>query len=89
MQIVAQQVAATLDARPSRELIARVELALLTAVAAAYGYAMGKHALVGALGREASRELDAEVLRTLGEMLHAHLRAGAGTPSDLPEERPG
>jgi AcrR family transcriptional regulator len=75
LQVIAHQVASALAARPSRELIAKVELALVTAVAAAYGYAVGKHAFVGALGRETSRELDAEVQRTLGEMLYAHLRA--------------
>lgn len=80
LQLIAHQVASALAARPGRELIARVELALATAVAAAYGYAIGKHALAGALGREASRELDAEVQRTLGEMLHAHLRGASRGP---------
>ncbi len=78
LQLIAHQVASALAARPGRELIAKVELALATAVAAAYGYAIGKHALAGALGREATRELDAEVQRTLGEMLRAHLRAELG-----------
>jgi AcrR family transcriptional regulator len=76
LQLVAHQVASALAARPGPELIAKVELTLVTAVAAAYGYAIGKHALVGALGRQVSGELDAEIQRTLGEMLHAHLRSG-------------
>ncbi len=80
LQLVAHQVASALAPGPSRELIAKVELALVTAVAAAYGYAIGKYALVGALGRQASRELDAEIQRTLGEMLHAHLRGEPGEP---------
>lgn len=78
LQIIAQQMAAALSPRPGRELIGKLELALVTAVSAAYGYAMSKHALAGALGRELSSELDAEVQRTLGEMLHAHLRAELG-----------
>jgi AcrR family transcriptional regulator len=78
LTLVAHQVAATLEARPSRELIAKLELALATAVAAAYGYAIGKYALAGALGREVSRELDAEIQRTLGDMLQAYLRADPG-----------
>ncbi|HWU88720.1 MAG TPA: TetR/AcrR family transcriptional regulator [Kofleriaceae bacterium] len=78
LQLIAQQMAAALSPQPSRELIAKLELSLVTAVSAAYGYAIGKHALVGALGREPSHELDAEVQRTLGEMLLAHLRAELG-----------
>ncbi|HSK01837.1 MAG TPA: TetR family transcriptional regulator [Kofleriaceae bacterium] len=82
LQLVAHQVASALAARPGPALIARVELALVTAVAAAYGYAIGKHALVGALGRQVSGELDAEIQRTLGEMLHAHLRGGPDTSGE-------
>ena len=78
LQLIAQQVAAALSARPTPALIAKLELALVTAVSAAYGYAMGKHAFAGALGRELSSELDADVQRTLGEMLQAHLRAELG-----------
>jgi AcrR family transcriptional regulator len=79
LQIVAHQVAAAMHPDPSRAQISKIELALLTAVSAAYGYAIGKYALVGALGRTASAELDAEVLRSLAAMLEAHLRADAGT----------
>jgi AcrR family transcriptional regulator len=86
LQLIAHQVASSLSPSPGRALIEKVELALVTAVAAAYGYAIGKYPLVGALGREASRELDAEVQRTLGEMLHAYLRpeleAAARAPGD-------
>jgi AcrR family transcriptional regulator len=89
IQLIAHQVASALAAHPGRELIGKIELAIVTAVAAAYGYAIGKHALVGALGREASPELDAEVQRTLGEMLQAHLAAelaaaGRAAPADEP-----
>ncbi|HET7504464.1 MAG TPA: hypothetical protein VFK02_25760 [Kofleriaceae bacterium] len=50
-------------------------MTLLTAVSAAYGYALGKHALVAALGRQPSRELDDQVRETLAAMVTAHLDA--------------
>jgi AcrR family transcriptional regulator len=78
LQIVAHQVAQALDPAPSHELIGKVELALLTAVSAAYGYALGKYALAGALGRQASGALDAEVQKTLAAMVRAHIRAELG-----------
>lgn len=78
LKLVAHHVAAALAAQPDRELIAKVELALVTAVSAAYGYAVGKHAFVAALGREPSPELDAEVQSTLAQMLLAYLRPGPG-----------
>jgi len=76
LQIIAHQVASAMHPDPGRALIAKVEIALLTAVSAAYGYAIGKHAFVAALGRTASAELDTEVLRGLAAMLEAHLRSG-------------
>jgi len=78
LQVVAHQVATALDPAPSPEMIDKVELALLTAVSAAYGYALGKHALVGGLGRPATPELDAQVQRTLAAMVQAHIRAELG-----------
>jgi AcrR family transcriptional regulator len=72
-QLVAYQVAGAIDARPSRELIDKVELALLAVVAAAYGYAIGKYALAGALGRPVGIALDNEVHATLAAMLETHL----------------
>lgn len=74
---VARQVAVAIDPTPSAKLVERCELAMVTAVASAYGYAMGKHALVGAIGREATRELDEQVQETLGDMLGAYLRLPA------------
>jgi AcrR family transcriptional regulator len=74
LMMVARQVAMALDPAPSAKLIDKVELSLVTAVAAAYGYAIGKYALVGAIGREASVELDAQVENTLTEMLQSYLR---------------
>ncbi|MBA3397134.1 MAG: TetR/AcrR family transcriptional regulator [Deltaproteobacteria bacterium] len=73
LQLIAHQVANALEPSPSKALIEEVELALMTAVAAAYGYAIGKYALVGALGRQASREMDLAVHRTLAEMLQGYI----------------
>jgi AcrR family transcriptional regulator len=79
---VAEQVARALAggpdlpsaAEPDRALVAELEVTLLTAVSAAYGYAIAKHALAGALGRQPSLELDGQVRRTLAEMVHSHIR---------------
>lgn len=78
LQIVAHQVATALSPAPSPELIAKVELSLLTAVSAAYGYALGKYALAGALGRQVGGALDAQVQQTLAAMVRAHIRAELG-----------
>lgn len=78
MQVIALQVATALDPKPSPTMIAKIELALLTAVSAAYGYALAKYALVGGLGRQPSAALDAEVQQTLAAMLQAHIRAELG-----------
>lgn len=82
LQLVAHQVGAALEPRATPEQIAKIELALLAAVSAAYGYAIGKYALSGALGRQPTVELDAEVLSTLGKMVETHLRheLGAALP---------
>ena len=66
------------DPRPTAAMIRTIEMALLAVVAAAYGYAIGKYALAGALGREVSVELDREVHRALALMLETHLRAELG-----------
>jgi hypothetical protein len=50
-----------------------VERTLLAGVAAAYGYTMGKPALIGALGKQPSRELDRAVQESLGEMMRGHI----------------
>ncbi|MEO8705411.1 MAG: helix-turn-helix domain-containing protein [Kofleriaceae bacterium] len=75
LQVVAQQVAAAMDLAVTPAVINTIELALLTAVSASYGYALGKYALVGALGREVSGALDKQVYETLAAMLESHLRA--------------
>jgi len=85
IQLVASQIAAALAANhnpPSapipREVVEKVELAIMTAVAAAYGYAIGKYALVGSAGKQPSRELDEQVQATLTQMVQAHIRAQLG-----------
>jgi AcrR family transcriptional regulator len=74
LAIIADQIARALSPEPSPALVDDVEIALLTAVSAAYGYALAKHVLAGALGREPSRELDDQVREALGAMVHTHLR---------------
>jgi AcrR family transcriptional regulator len=78
LQLVTHQVVHALEPKASPSLIAKIEVILLTAVSAVYGYALGKHALIGALGREVSTELDEQVLDTLARMVHAQLRAELG-----------
>ena len=80
LQLVAYEVANTLRPRPGRRELDAIELALVTAVAAAFGYAMSKYALAGAIGRQVSGELDAEVQRTLAAMLEAYVRDQLGPP---------
>lgn len=75
LAIIAEQVARSLAPEPSRELLQHIEVTLLTAVSAAYGYALSKHALIAALGRQPSHELDDQVRETLAQMVLAHLRA--------------
>ncbi len=62
---------------PHAKLVA-IEDALLTAVSAAYGYAMGKYALATALGRPVDRALDITVQQTLAHMIQAYLREVLG-----------
>jgi AcrR family transcriptional regulator len=78
LQLVAHQVASTLDPKATREQIGKIEIALLAAVASAYGYALGKYSLAGAVGRQVSTDLDREVLDTIGNMVEAHLRHELG-----------
>jgi TetR/AcrR family transcriptional regulator, repressor for neighboring sulfatase len=78
IQLVAAQVAAALAPTVTREVLDKVELAMMTAVAAAYGYAIGKYALVGSAGRQPSRALDEQVQATLAQMVQAHIRTQLG-----------
>jgi hypothetical protein len=87
LQLVAHQIAAVLEPRATHEQIGTIELALLAAVSAAYGYAISKYALAGALGRQASIDLDRELLKTLASMVETHLRHELG--SSLPAKPAG
>ena len=74
LAIIAEQVARALHPAPDRALIRDLAITLLTAVSAAYGYALARHALAGALGLEPTRELDDEVRDRLAEMLQTQVR---------------
>jgi TetR/AcrR family transcriptional regulator, repressor for neighboring sulfatase len=80
LQMIAGQVANAIDPHPSPELIGKIELTLLCAVSAAYGYAIGKYPLSGAIGREVSTELDNRVLDTLAAMMQSYLRPEIDRP---------
>ena len=90
IQLIARQVANALMADPAHqsvltsyepnadrlraELVVEIELSMLTAVAAALGYALTKGALAASIGKTPSAELDAGVQQTLGAMLQAYMR---------------
>lgn len=76
LRLVAEQVAASVASLAGIEaaaLLPEVERTLLMGVAAAYGYTMGKPALVGALGKPVSREIDRGLQESLGEMMRQHV----------------
>lgn len=75
LQLVAHQVAEALDPHATPALRQTIELTLLIAVSAAFGYSVSKYALAGALGRPVSFDLDQSVRRTLAAMVQNHLRA--------------
>lgn len=78
---IAQQVAHAVRPEPSKQMIETIELALVTAVAAATGWAMSKPALAGAIGQVPSPALDAGVRGTLARMLQTYLREAIGLPA--------
>lgn len=75
LHVVAQQVAMALRPDASQEQIELTELALMTSVAAALGYAVAKYALAGAAGRPVNEALDDAVKTTLAGMLQTYLAA--------------
>jgi AcrR family transcriptional regulator len=76
LQIIAYEVASELlPLPPPRDVVERIELALLVAVSAAFGYAIAKFVLATAIGRPSSPELSTDVRRTLAAMLETHVRA--------------
>jgi TetR/AcrR family transcriptional regulator, repressor for neighboring sulfatase len=76
LRLVAEQLATMLAApvglAPS-VILSEVERTLVAGVSAAYGYTVGKLALVGALGKVPSREFDRGLQQSLGEMMQDHL----------------
>jgi TetR/AcrR family transcriptional regulator, repressor for neighboring sulfatase len=74
LAVIAEQVARALSPEPTPALLRDVEITLLTAVSAAYGYALVKHTLAPALGREPSHELDDEVRHALAAMVQTQIR---------------
>ena len=76
LKFVAEQVANALDPKPTAEFREMVELALVTTVSAAFGYAATKLSLASSIGQPVSPVLDRKVRKTLTAMLQAYLRAG-------------
>lgn len=90
VQLVARQVAKALMADPAHqsvllayepsaqkleaELVAEIELSLVTAVAAALGFALTKPALAASIGKQPTPELDEAMQKTLSAMLQAYMR---------------
>lgn len=77
LALIARQVATALGA--SAEAVRTIELMLVTAVAAAVGYAVNRHALAGAIGISPGPELDAAVQHTLAEMVRSYMQATLAT----------
>lgn len=90
MRLVAEQLAAALAAVAGispASILPEVERTVLAGVAAAYGYTVGKQALVGALGKTPSREFDQAMQHSLGQMIREHLlgyAAQVGRDSSAP-----
>jgi len=75
LALVAAHVTHALNPDASAALKERVELALVTTVAAAFGYAATKLSLASSIGRPESAELDRGIRRTLAAMLQDYLRS--------------
>ncbi len=71
ISLIAAEVAKAIVPRPA---VRQVELALVTAVSAAFGYTATKLAMANAVGREPDAALDRDIQRTLTEMLQAYLK---------------
>jgi AcrR family transcriptional regulator len=76
ISMIAATVATAIDPHATPELRYSVELALVTTVAAAFGYAATKLSLASAIGQPTSPTLDRDVRRTLTAMLQAYLKTG-------------
>jgi hypothetical protein len=69
-------------------MIATIEEALATAVAAAFGWAMSKHPIAGAIGRPLTPALRERIQATLAGMVQSYLRETIGPmiPGGLPAD---
>jgi AcrR family transcriptional regulator len=86
VQLIARQVAEALMPNPPQTMVVTLELTLGTAVAAAFGWALSKHAIAGAMGRPVSPPLQDAMRTTLAGMVRAYLREAIGPylPGPLP-----
>jgi AcrR family transcriptional regulator len=83
IQLIARQVAdAIAPAGPPPQMIATIEEALATAVAAAFGWAMSKTPIAGAIGRPLTPALRERIQATLAAMVQSYLRDAI--PGGLP-----
>jgi AcrR family transcriptional regulator len=83
--LIAHQVAATIapasiTGEARKALVEKLELALVTALAAAMGYAFAKPALAATVGRPPDQALTDGVRKTLAAMLQAYMRETIGVP---------
>lgn len=73
LQIAARQLASAVMPGAPPAAIEMLELAMATAIAAAYGYALARFPIAGSLGREPSAALDRGIRATLARMLQVYL----------------
>ncbi len=78
VQLIARQVADALTPEPPPGMIATIELTLATAVAAAFGWALSKYAISGAIGRPVTPALQDAMRTTLAGMVRSYLREAIG-----------
>jgi AcrR family transcriptional regulator len=86
VQLIARQVAQALLPEPPPAMLATLELTLATAVAAAFGWALSKYAISGAIGRPVTPALQDGMRTTLAGMVRTYLRETIGPylPGPLP-----
>ncbi len=78
LQQVARQIADAVGLPAGDPKLDTIERALATAVASAFGWAIAREALSGALGRTVSTQLDDDIQGTLAAMLQGYLRQHLG-----------
>jgi AcrR family transcriptional regulator len=90
VQLIARQVAEALVPKPDETMIVTIELALVTAVSAAFGWAMSKIPLAASIGRQPTPALQTGIRATLAGMVQTYLTATIGPmiPGGLPLGEP-